>query len=75
MQVISDPRTTIAQALSSLLTAELTDNASWELLIELAEQAGHKDMAKEFATALQHEQEHLDMVRGWLRQAVLEEAT
>jgi rubrerythrin len=75
MQVISDPRTTIAQALNALLTAELTDNASWELLIELASQSGHEDMASAFTEALQHEGEHLQMVRGWLRQAVLQEAT
>jgi rubrerythrin len=75
MQVISDPRTTIAQALNALLTAELTDNASWELLIELAGQTGHDDMAGEFAAALQTEQEHLDLVKGWLREAVLQEAS
>jgi bacterioferritin (cytochrome b1) len=74
MQVISDPRTTVAQALNALLTAELADNASWELLIELAQQVGHKDMASEFTTALQDEQRHLDVVRGWLREAVLKEA-
>lgn len=75
MQVISDPRTTIAQALNALLTAELTDNASWELLIELAEHTGHKDMATEFSAALQSEKQHLAMVQGWLREAVLQEAT
>lgn len=75
MQVISDPRTTIAQALNALLTAELTDNASWDLLVELAEQTGHRDMATEFSAALETERQHLDMVRGWLRQAVLQEAT
>jgi bacterioferritin (cytochrome b1) len=75
MQVVTDPRTTVAQALNALLTAELADNASWELLIELAQQAGHKDMASEFTAALQDEQRHLDRVRGWLREAVLKEAT
>jgi hypothetical protein len=74
MQVISDPRTTIAQALNALLTAELTDNASWELLIELAEQTGHEEMATEFSAALEAERQHLEMVRGWLREAVLQEA-
>jgi bacterioferritin (cytochrome b1) len=74
MQVISDPRTTIAQALNALLTAELTDNAGWELLIELAEQTGHDNMATEFKVALQSEQRHLALVQAWLRQAVLQEA-
>lgn len=75
MQVVSDPRTTIAQALNALLTAELSDNASWDLLVELAEQTGHEDMASEFSAALESERQHLEMVRGWLREAVLKEAT
>jgi rubrerythrin len=74
MQVISDPRTTIAQALNALLTAELSDNASWELLVELAEQTGHEDMATEFSAALESERQHLAMVKGWMREAVLQEA-
>jgi hypothetical protein len=74
MQVISDPRTTVAQALNALLTAELSDNASWDLLVELARQTGHEDMASEFSTALETEGRHLEMVRGWLREAVLQEA-
>ena len=74
MQVISDPRTTVAQALNALLTAELTDNASWDLLVELAQQTGHDEMATEFSAALEVERQHVDMVRGWLRQAILQEA-
>ena len=48
VQVLTDPRTTLAQCLNALLTAELTDNAGWELLIDLAEELGHSDMADEF---------------------------
>ena len=75
LQVLTDPRTTIAQALLSILAIELTDNASWELLIELVQETGHKDMAQAFEAALHTEQLHLQTVRGWLRQAVLEEGT
>ncbi|MEJ7928981.1 ferritin-like domain-containing protein [Ramlibacter sp. AN1015] len=75
LQVISDPRTTVAQALNSLLMIEMGDNAGWELLIELAEEAGHADMAQAFNVALETEREHMETVRGWLRQAVLEEGT
>jgi ferritin-like protein len=75
MQVISDPRTTVAQALNALLSAELTDTASWELLIDLAQQAGHKEMVNDFTEALRHEREHVQTVQGWLRDAVLQEAT
>jgi bacterioferritin (cytochrome b1) len=74
MQVISDPRSTVAQALNALLTAELTDNASWDLLIELAARTGHEDMAQRFAAPQEDEREHLELVRAWLRATVLEEA-
>jgi hypothetical protein len=75
MQVISDPRSTVAQALNALLTAELTDNASWDLLIELAQETGHHEMAQRFAQPQEAEREHLDLVHAWLRAAVLEEAS
>lgn len=73
LQVLTDPRTTLAQALGSMLMVELGDNASWELLAELARQSGHDPMAQSFAAPLQAEARHLETVRGWLRQAVLEE--
>ncbi len=65
MQVITDPKTTVAQSLSALLIAELTDNAAWEDLIALARKMGQDDMAAQFEEALQHEAEHLATVRKW----------
>jgi hypothetical protein len=66
VQVLSDPRTTLAQCLNTMLTVELTDNAGWELLIQLAEDAGESELAGRFLGALSQEQEHLAIVRGWL---------
>lgn len=74
LQVLTDPRTTVSQALNSILAVELADNASWELLIELAREAGHDPITQPFEAALQTEQRHLQTVKGWLRQAVLDEA-
>ena len=74
MQVLTDPRTTMAQCLSAMLTAELTDNAGWELLIELAESLGYDEMKTEFETCLQHEERHLSNVRNWVSDCVLESA-
>ena len=74
IKTVSDPSTNVAQCLNAVLTAELTDNAGWELLIELVNLAGHEDMADEFTTALVEEREHLAIIRGWLRAAVLGEA-
>jgi hypothetical protein len=66
IQVVTDPRTTMAQCLNAILTAELTDNAGWELLISLAEDAGETELGGRFLGALADEQEHLAIVRGWL---------
>ena len=75
LQVLTDPRTTVSQALNSILAVELADNASWELLVELARESGHDEMAQAFTVALETEQRHLATVRQWFRQSVLEEAT
>jgi hypothetical protein len=70
MQVLTDPRTTLAQCLNVMLGAELTDNAGWELLIQLADEAGESDLAGDFLGALSEEQEHMLIVRGWLEHLV-----
>ena len=74
LQVLTDPRTSMAQCLQAILTAELTDNAGWELLIMLAENLGQDQMKAEFETALANEQEHLQNVRTWLTESVLDSA-
>jgi bacterioferritin (cytochrome b1) len=74
MQVLTDPRSSIPQSLQALLTAELTDNAGWELLIELASNLGHDEMREQFETALGHEEEHLQKVRDWLSDCILDKA-
>ncbi|HEY0823975.1 MAG TPA: ferritin-like domain-containing protein [Ramlibacter sp.] len=66
VQVLTDPRTTLAQCLNAILTAELTDNAGWELLITLAEDAGEYELAGRFLGALAQEQEHVAVIKGWL---------
>jgi ferritin-like metal-binding protein YciE len=74
LQVITDPRTTLAQSLSAALTAELTDNAGWELLSELAEKVGQAEMSAQFERALQAEHKHLAVVRSWLESLVMNES-
>jgi hypothetical protein len=66
MQVVTDPRTTLAQSLNAMLTAELTDNAGWELLIQLAEEAGETELTGRFLGAYSQEQEHLLTVKHWV---------
>jgi hypothetical protein len=69
--VMNDPRTTVPQCLNALLTAELTDNAGWELLIDLATELGHTDLSEQFTEALENEQDHLLKVQTWLSEMVM----
>jgi rubrerythrin len=71
MQVLTDPKTTVAQALHAILVAEMTDNAAWEELIELTEQAGNDDLVARFGKASEEETEHLEKVQGWYKSATL----
>jgi ferritin-like metal-binding protein YciE len=61
-----DPRTTLLQSLEAILIAELADNACWEALIELAQEAGKDTFVQQFQEALRNEQDHLDKVQAWL---------
>jgi len=74
LQVLTDPRSSLAQCLQVMLTAELTDNDGWQLLIKLADNLGFDDLRAEFETALANEEEHLENVRNWLSECVLESA-
>lgn len=66
VQVLSDPRTTLTQALDAILTAELTDNDAWILLVDLAQELGQDEMASQFRVALVEEEDHLERVRAWI---------
>jgi bacterioferritin (cytochrome b1) len=74
MQVLTDPRSSMAQCLQAMLMAELTDNAGWELLIKLADNLGYDDLKTEFESALANEEEHLLNVRNWLSECVMASA-
>jgi len=66
VDVLSDARTTLDQALHALLVAELTDNDGWDMLVDLTEGFGHAQLARRFRDAKQREEEHLRDVRRWL---------
>ena len=70
MQVLTDPKTTLAQALHAILVAEMVDNAAWDELIELTEQAGNEELVERFTKARDEEQEHLEKVQGWYKDAL-----
>lgn len=71
IQVISDPRTTLAQSLHAILVAEMTDNNGWEMLIALAEENGQGSMVPDFSQALNQERMHLQKVQSWFEEATI----
>jgi bacterioferritin (cytochrome b1) len=50
----------------ALLTAELADNAGWDLLVQLADDFGDSKAKKEFKKRLHEEEKHLLFVRKTL---------
>jgi bacterioferritin (cytochrome b1) len=59
--IMNDPE--IPHLFHALLAAELVDNAGWDLLVDLADEAGDKDAKKAFKTRLHEEEDHLLLVR------------
>jgi rubrerythrin len=57
---------TPAQILNVLLTVELMDENAWELLVDLARDAGDEESVRLFDQCLREEKEHLIKVRGAL---------
>lgn len=74
MQIISDPRMSIAQSIHAIHIAELADNDGWQILIKLAMQLGQHDMAAQFKQALAEEDRHLAVIRQVMEQMCLSEA-
>ncbi len=75
LQVISDPRTTVAQCVQAILIAELADNDAWDLLIQLADEAGLAEQVKQFQIAKDNEDTHLEFMREWLKELTLRKDT
>ena len=75
VQILNDPRTSVAQCLHAIQMAELADHEGWEFLIHLAREMGQTDMAEKFQTALMEEAQHLETIRQILQQSILTEAS
>jgi bacterioferritin (cytochrome b1) len=74
IQSVSDPRTSLAQTLGSLLAAELIDVASWELLSRLARSMNQEELAVRFDHALSQESEHLETISRWYEALLMSES-
>nr|AYM53081.1 hypothetical protein [Nannocystis exedens] len=67
LQVISDPRTGLAQALHAQQVAELADVAGWDQLACLAETLGYTELTAQCRSALAQENLHAASVARWLK--------
>jgi rubrerythrin len=72
IQVVLDPRTSVAQSMQAVLTAELVDGEGWDLLIAMSREQGYDDIADRFELAAAAEAVHLENVRDWFETAVME---
>jgi len=62
-EVIFDERATLPQMLHALLAAELVDNAGWDLLVALADEANDHELKKQFKRRLHEEEDHLALLQ------------
>jgi ferritin-like protein len=72
--VLTDPKTTLTQCLGTMLQAEMSDIAAWELLVDLTDQLGHSELAARFRAAADEEDRHEVLLRQWVRTAILGQA-
>jgi rubrerythrin len=70
VQVINDPRTSVAQSLHAMVTAELSDKSGWETLVALADEHALPELVDKFTDALNQEREHLALVQTWYEEAI-----
>ncbi|HVV52486.1 MAG TPA: hypothetical protein VHO06_22660 [Polyangia bacterium] len=62
-KVIFDDRSALPELFHALLAAELVDNAGWDLLVQLADDADDNKAKRAFKKRLHEEEEHLLFVR------------
>jgi bacterioferritin (cytochrome b1) len=60
----------IAHDFHALLTAELADNAGWDLLVQIADEFGDSEAKREFKKRLHTEEQHLIFVRKTLLELI-----
>jgi rubrerythrin len=62
-KIVFDGDPAISHLFHALLTAELADNAGWDLLVQLADEAGDKEAKRSFKKRLREEEAHLVFAR------------
>lgn len=67
----ADPK--LSHLFHALLAAELVDNAGWDLLAQLADEAGDRPAKRAFKKRLHEEEEHLLFIRKVVENLSIEE--
>jgi ferritin-like metal-binding protein YciE len=62
-KIVFDGTTAVSHLFHALLTAELADNAGWDLLVRLADEVGDKEAKRSFKKRLREEEAHLVFAR------------
>ena len=65
LRAVEDPRASIAECLHMLLAAELSDEAGWAMLLELARASGLDALVERCQSALSTENDHVAYIKGW----------
>ena len=69
--VMKDPQ--LPHLFHALLAAELVDNAGWDLLCQIADEADDTPAKKEFKKRLHEEEEHLILMREAMKKLAMHE--
>jgi bacterioferritin (cytochrome b1) len=62
-RVVLDGDNVVAHLFHALLSAELSDNAGWDLLVQIADDVGDREAKRAFKKRLHQEEDHLIFVR------------
>lgn len=62
-QIVLDGDPDVGHLLHAILAAELQDNAGWDLLVQIADDAGDREAKRAFKKRLHEEEEHLLFMR------------
>ncbi len=69
--IMKDPQ--LPHLFHALLAAELVDNAGWDLLVQLADEADDSKAKREFKKRLHEEEEHLVLMREAMKELAMHE--
>lgn len=74
-KVVKDVETSVGQALDAVLISELADREGWNVLVGVCKRLGRPDLAKRFEGAAARQNVHLQKMRTWVIEALVNNRT